>query len=97
MRYLFHLTRLKSKTQQSTDYVATGSGLNRSTSVVQNTNTEKPDPLDYLITGMVNITASVVKSTAEIFKRDLPYLYQIKGKSKIWIDLKVNKQGEYVK
>lgn len=87
----------QSKTQQSTDYVTTGTGSNSSTYAIQNTNTEKPDPLDYLITGAVNITASVVKSTAEIFKRDLPYLYQIKGKSKIWIDLKVNKQGEYVK
>lgn len=87
----------QSKTKQSTDYVTTGTGSNSSTYAVQNTNTEKPDPLDYLITGMVNITASVVKSTAEIFKKDLPYLYQIKGKSKIWIDLKVNKQGEYVK
>lgn len=87
----------QSKTSQSTDYVTTGTGTGTSTYAVQNTNTQEPDPLDYLIKGAINITASVVKSTADIFKADLPYLYQIKGKSKIWIDLKVKKQGEYVK
>ena len=64
---------------------------------IQTTNTEKPDPLDYLIDAGINVLASTVKTTADIFKADLPYLYQIAGKSKIWIDLKVNKKGEYVK
>lgn len=64
---------------------------------VQTSNTEKPDPLNYLAKAAIDITASVVKNTAEIFKKDLPYLYQIKGKSKIWIDLKVKRQGEYVR
>lgn len=66
-------------------------------SPVQTTNTEKPDPLDYLVTAGVNIVSSTIKSTAEIFKKDLPYLYQVVAKTKIWIDLQVNKQGEYVK
>ncbi|MCW1536914.1 hypothetical protein OLR75_01375, partial [Campylobacter jejuni] len=49
---------------------------------IQNTNTEKPDPLDYLIKGAVNVTASAVKAFADIAKEDLPYLYQIVPKQK---------------
>ncbi|EPM8362046.1 hypothetical protein ACTSAC_001838, partial [Campylobacter jejuni] len=64
---------------------------------VQNTNTQTPDPLDYLVKGAINVGASAVKAFADLAKEDLPYLYQIVPKTKIWIDLKVNKQGEYVK
>lgn len=87
-----------SKTKQTTDYVSVtdGSG-NVYPQAVQNTNTEKPDPLDYLIAGGVNMIASIAKNTAEIFKRDLPYLYQIVGQTKIWIDLQVEKDGVYTK
>lgn len=88
----------KSKTQNSINYVnVTDSSNNAYPQAVQNTNTQKPDPLDYLITGGINVVASIAKNTAEIFKRDLPYLYQIVGKTKIWIDLQVEKNGEYVK
>ncbi|TLD85003.1 hypothetical protein LS70_000090 [Helicobacter sp. MIT 11-5569] len=45
----------------------------------------------------VNILTDSIKSTAEVFKKDLPYLYQIVPKTKIWIDLQVDKKGEYVK
>ncbi|OCS21967.1 hypothetical protein CFVI97532_07140 [Campylobacter fetus subsp. venerealis cfvi97/532] len=87
-----------SKKKQTTDYVSvTDSSGNVYPQAVQNTNTEKPDPLDYLITGGVNMIASIAKNTAEIFKRDLPYLYQIVGQTKIWIDLQVEKDGVYTK
>ena len=43
------------------------------------------------------LVADIVKSTAEVFKKDLPYLYQIVPQSKIWIDLQVEKEGVYVK
>lgn len=88
----------ESKKQQNVEYVTTTDGAGNSyMSPVQTTNTQEPDPLDYLTTAGINIVASAVKTTAEIFKKDLPYLYQIVGKTKIWIDLQVNKKGEYVK
>ncbi len=94
--YLRALEESKKKQEISYINIADGSG-NAYPQAVQNTNTEKPDPLDYLIKGAINVTASAVKSFADIAKEDLPYLYQIVPKTKIWIDLKVNKQGEYVK
>lgn len=88
----------ESKKKQEVQYVTTTDGAGNSyMAPTTTTNTEKPDPLDYLATAGVNIVASVVKTTAEIFKKDLPYLYQIVGKTKIWVDLQVNKQGVYVK
>ena len=79
-------------------YATTTDGAgNANMQPIQITNTEKPDPLDYLIDAGINVVASTVKTTADIFKADLPYLYQIVGKSKIWIDLKVEKNGVYVK
>lgn len=88
----------KSKTRQEVEYVTTTDGAGNSyMSPVNTTNTEKPDPLDYLIKGAINLTTSIAANTADIFKKDLPYLYYISGKTKIWIDLKVNRKGEYVK
>ncbi len=88
----------ESKKKQNISYVNISDGQgNVYPQAIQNTNTEKPDPLDYLIKGAVNVTASAVKAFADIAKEDLPYLYQIVPKTKIWIDLKVNKKGEYVK
>lgn len=88
----------ESKKKQETAYVNVPDGNgNMYPQAVQNTNTETPDPLDYLVKGAINVTASAVKSFADLAKEDLPYLYQIVPKTKIWIDLKVNKQGEYVK
>ena len=66
-------------------------------SPVKTTNTEKPQASDYFATAGVNILADIVKSTAEVFKKDLPYLYQIVPNTKIWIDLEVEKKGVYVK
>ena len=88
----------QSKQKQEVTYVTTSDGAGNSyMTPTQTTNTEEPDPLDYLIKAGVNIVASAVKTTAELFKADLPYLYQIVGGSKIWIDLQVNKKGEFVK
>ncbi len=61
------------------------------------TNVQPPDPLQYLALAGTSIVSTAIKSTADVMKKDLPYLYQIVGKTKIWIDIKVNEQGEYVK
>ena len=61
------------------------------------TNTDPPDPLNYLTKAVINLSASALKQTADLYKADLPYLYYIAAETKIWIDLKVNKQGEYVR
>ncbi|EAL3991111.1 hypothetical protein A9746_07900 [Campylobacter upsaliensis] len=88
----------ESKKKQEVNYVNVPDGQGGMyPQAVQNTNTEKPDPLDYLVKGAINVGASAVKAFADLAKEDLPYLYQIVPKTKIWIDLKVNKQGEYVK
>lgn len=88
----------ESKKKQNVEFVTTADGAGNSfMQPVQNTNTEKPDPLDYLIKGGINVVATSVKAAADLFKADLPYLYEVAGKTKIWIDLRVNKKGEYVK
>lgn len=88
----------ESKKKQEVNYVNVPDGQGGMyPQAVQNTNTQTPDPLDYLVKGAINVGASAVKAFADLAKEDLPYLYQIVPKTKIWIDLKVNKQGEYVK
>ena len=87
----------QSKRKQQVVYSNVGSG-GVSYPVPQTlTNTLPPDPLQYLALAGTSILAQAIKSTADVMKKDLPYLYQIVGKTKIWIDLKVNEQGEYVK
>lgn len=61
------------------------------------TNTDPPDPLNYLTKAVIHLSASALRQTADLYKADLPYLYYIAAETKIWIDLKVNKQGEYVR
>lgn len=61
------------------------------------TNVQAPDPLQYLALAGTNIVTSAIKSTADTFKKDLPYLYQIVSNTKIWVDLKVSEQGDYAK
>ena len=88
----------ESKKKQEVQYATTTDGAgNAYMQPIQTTNTGKPDPMDYFVTAGVNIVADIVKSTAEVFKKDLPYLYQIVPQSKIWIDLQVEKEGVYVK
>lgn len=87
----------KSRTKQETEYVTVGTGNNQDTFAVQNTNTEPPHIIDYFGVAMVNIVAGAVKAGAEVFKKDLPYLYDIVGGSKIWIDLQVDYKGEKIR
>lgn len=88
----------ESKRKQEVQYATTTDGAGNSyMQPIQTTNTEKPDPLDYLIKGGINVVATSVKTAADLFKKDLPYLYQIYPKTKIWIDLQVAKNGEYVR
>lgn len=87
-----------SKRKQEVQYLTTTDGAGNSYMMPSTvTNTEKPDPLDYLVKAGINVASSAVKTTADIFKKDLPYLYEIKANTKIWIDLKVNRKGDYVK
>lgn len=83
----------ESRKKQQTDYAV----VNGETIAVQNTNVEKPQLSDFYSTALINIGAGIVKTTAEVFKKDLPYLYQITKNSKIYIDLKINKNGEIIK
>ncbi|OCR87752.1 hypothetical protein CFT12S00416_07960 [Campylobacter fetus subsp. testudinum] len=85
-----------SRKKNTTEYIQVGSGSNTYVAPVQNQNTEKPIASDYITKGLIDITAGIVKNTAEIFKKDLPYLYLIKGGSQIWIDIKVSKNGEKI-
>lgn len=88
----------ESKKNEDVQFVTTTDGAGNSyMSPVKTTNTEKPQASDYFATAGVNILADIVKSTAEVFKKDLPYLYQIVPNTKIWIDLEVEKKGVYVK
>lgn len=87
----------QSKQKQETEYFTTGNGANTTTQAVQNTNTQKPDPLDYLITSGINLATAIAKNTADVFKKDLPHLYQIVPNTKIWIDMEVEKNGIYTK
>lgn len=85
----------QSRTKQNTEYVQVG-GSNQETVAVQNTNTEKPHIVDYFGVATVNIVAGAIKAGAEVFKKDLPYLYDIAGGSKIYIDLQVDYRGEKI-
>lgn len=86
-----------SRTSQNVVYQTVTSGSYTYTIPTTVTNTSPPDPLYYLAVAGTNIITSGIKSLANSFKKDLPYLYQIVAKTKIWIDLEVNEQGEYVK
>lgn len=63
---------------------------------IQNTEYQTPDPLLYLAKAGVNIVSSAVKTTADLMKKDLPYLYQIVGGTKIYVDMQVISKGEKV-
>ncbi len=90
----------QSKTKNKTDYITvTGIGGGGTTVVpIQNQETQKPEISDYVMKAGVNLLAGAVKAGAEIFKKDLPYLYDIVGGSKIWIDLVIDKNsGEKIR
>jgi hypothetical protein len=77
----------ESNKSSSVDYVDSGDDV----IAVQSTTTKSPEAKDYIVKAGIDILAGVVKTTAEVFKKDLPYLYQVAKNSKIYIDLNVNK------
>lgn len=60
------------------------------TQPVVTTNTQPPEAQDYIVKGAIDIVAGTVKAITDVYKADLPYLYQIVGESKIYVDLYVN-------
>lgn len=92
-----YLEELKqSRKKQSVEYANVGTGSNSYVAPVQNTNTEKPRAADYIVKGAIDLVSETIKTTADTFKKDLPYLYEIKGGSKVYIDLVINKNGEKI-
>lgn len=67
----------------------TGSGTVIAQPVVTK-NTKEPEIEDYLVKGAIDIITGTVKAVADVYKSDLPYLYQIVGGSKLYVDLYVN-------
>ena len=87
----------QSRKNQKTEYVTVGSGSNSYVAPVQNENTEKPNAVDYIAKAGIDIVSGIVKNTAEVFKRDLPYLYEVVGGSRVYIDLVIDRNGEKIK
>jgi hypothetical protein len=95
-QYLKELEESRRSEQLAYADVPVGSGNSSYAQTVELTNVERPRASDYIIGAGINIVASAVKSTAEIFKRDLPYLYEIVGGTKIYVDMQVKVKGERV-
>jgi hypothetical protein len=94
-RYLQALEDAREKEEIA--YVNVPSGANNSyPQAVTTTNIDKPKASDYVIGAGINILASAVKTTAEIFRNDLPYLYEILGGTKIYVDMQVRVKGERI-
>lgn len=77
--------------QQTTVY---SNGLNAIP--LQSTQYLSPDPLTYTAKAGINLLTSAVKGGVDLMKKDLPYLYEIKGGTKIYVDMQVLDQGEKV-
>ena len=77
--------------QEASGANAVSNGLNTVVNQpVVTTNTEKPDAEDYIVKGAIDIVTGTLKAVTDIYKSDLPYLYQIVDGSKLYIDLYVN-------
>lgn len=76
--------------------VPAGNGSSSYVQAVELSNVERPRASDYVIGAGINILASAVSATAEIFNQDLPYLYEIVGGTKIYVDMKVRAKGERI-
>lgn len=63
---------------------------------IQNTKYETPNPLLYLAKAGVNLVTQAVKTSSDLMKKDLPYLYKIVGGTKIYVDMQVISKGEKV-
>ena len=67
-----------------------GSGTIISPTPAVTTNTEKPDAADYVVKGVIDLVTETAKAAADLYKQDLPYLYQVVKGSKFYIDVNVN-------
>jgi len=94
--YLKALEESRKKENLAFVDVSNGNGTSYS-QPVQLTNVERPEASDYLIGAGINILASTIKTTAELFKRDLPYLYEVVGGTKIYVDMQVIMKGEKIR
>jgi len=91
--YLKQLER--SRVRQEVTYANVTAGENIAYPVpIQNTNTLPPRAEDYVAKAAINIVAETVKTAAQVFRSDLPYLYEIKKGSKIFIDLVVSDKSD---
>lgn len=92
-----YLDELKSsRKHQKVEYAQVGTGGDSYVAPIQTENTEKPNAVDYITKGAIDIVSHIVKTTADVFKEDLPYLYEIKGGSRVFIDLVIDKNGEKI-
>jgi len=88
----------ESRKNESVAFVDVSSGNSSSyPQAVQMTNVERPEVSDYLIGAGINILASTIRTTAELFKRDLPYFYEVVGGTKIYVDMQVTMKGEKIR
>lgn len=85
-----------SKTKETASLGSGGSSNSGSGNVINEpvklTNTEKPDAADYIVKGVVGIVTGIASNISKIYNKDLPYLYQIVPKSKVYIDLYVDEE-----
>jgi hypothetical protein len=90
-----YMEQLEASKKEQTASLGSGGSTNSGSGNIINEpvvveNTEKPDAADYIVKGVVGIVTGIAKNVASIYKQDLPYLYQIVPKSKVYIDLYVD-------
>ena len=86
----------ESRKKNTVEYANVGQGANSYIAPIQNQNTEKPNAADYIVKAGIDIVSGIVKTTADVFKKDLPYLYEIVGGSRIYVNLVIDKRGEQI-
>ena len=93
--YLRELERSRTETKVSYVSVPAGSDGNNTITYpmpVQENITHPPRASDYIAKAAINIAATTAKAAAQIFEKDLPYLYLIKKGTKIYVDMVVDKK-----
>lgn len=63
-------------------------GTGSSQTIVTSNNTQ-PDPSDYLMSGGIKMISELIKAGGEVFKEDLPFLFQTKENAIYYVDLMV--------
>ena len=86
----------ESRKKNTVEYANVGQGANSYIAPIQQQNTEKPNAADYIVKAGIDIVSGIVKTTADVFKKDLPYLYEIVGGSRIYVNLVIDKRGEQI-